>query len=281
MEPLNKNEKAPESSFDEVKESATSVVGGLTEKLRRLDDAMTHENMGASYHIYWNELPEAIQQSANKNHEIDDFFSKKIHKEFAKKFPFMRLGKRVSPIFLAYFIDQYYRERRTIQIDAAKPEILILPTVKDYWLKVESGAVKKEIEGKQIELDQLNANSIAAKSKLDTINAELSDALQKQEEINSNKGFFNRRVADEELGAVEEQISTLKAEQSKWQPYLKANDQDQAQQTTIVNEMNKMRLKEAVALKELRLIKKHFGSLQEMETQFTTFIAEFLGEEGK
>lgn len=269
----------PKAGFSEAKESASSVLGGLTDKLQRLEQAMAQEDMGTVYQVYWHELPEALQISTNKNHEIDDYLTKKIQQEFGKRFPFMILGERVSPIFLAYQVGEYYHERRTVQIDASQPTIQILPAVKDHWQKVEAGAVKIQLKKMQTEIDKTDVKLIAAKSQLEEIEKRLADAIIEKDELEHNKGFLNRKKVDEEISAVEVKIQQIAEEKKQWQPYAKSSTASNAQKQELQAEMAEIRLKEAIALKELRLIKKNFGSIAEMEKQFADFLVDFLGKE--
>lgn len=276
MTETQKEQAATEHSFANVKESASGVLGGLMNQIKRLEDAMKAEDMGQVYQIYWKELPESIQQSSNANHEIDNFLTSKIDREFTGTFPFMELREQVSPILLNYQISSYYHDRTIIQIDASQPTILVLPEIKKQWEQAEAGYYNNQINALQDQVDDVSAKIIVAKTEVTALDRKIQEVSARKAELEETKTFRNRRKVEEDLAGLDEILQQITREKDEWLPYL-----NQATTTNIGNaEVEKQRkvlaLEQAIALKELRLIKKYFGSVKKMEQSLQQFTQDFL-----
>ncbi|MGM0239660.1 hypothetical protein [Enterococcus sp. AZ103] len=266
----------PDSSFDTVKESASDVLGGLMSKIQRLEKAMDEEDMGAVYQIYWQELPVSIQQSSNANHEIDNFLTSKIDREFIKTFPFMILRKKVSPVLMDYQISSYYRDRTVIEIDATQPEITVLPEIKQQWEQVETGFYENEIKRLQNKEDDFEAKKILATTEIKKLENLIDQINDEKEELEASKTFRNRKKIEEDLLDLDDKYDDLQAEIKKWQPYL-TNENHSVNPTNELNQQIKaLMLEQAIAIKELRLIKKYFNDVKNMEEQLQIFNQNFL-----
>ncbi|MBV7390245.1 hypothetical protein KUA55_06095 [Enterococcus sp. ALS3] len=266
----------PDSSFDTVKESASDVLGGLMSKIQRLEKAMDEEDMGAVYQIYWQELPVSIQQSSNANHEIDNFLTSKIDREFIKTFPFMILRKKVSPVLMDYQISSYYHDRTVIEIDATQPEITVLPEIKQQWEQVETGFYENEIKRLQNKEDDFEAKKILATTEIKKLENLIDQINDEKEELEASKTFRNRKKIEEDLLDLDDKYDDLQAEIKKWQPYL-TNENHSVNPTNELNQQIKaLMLEQAIAIKELRLIKKYFNDVKNMEEQLQTFNQNFL-----
>ncbi|MGM0212833.1 hypothetical protein [Enterococcus sp. AZ109] len=274
-------ENQPKTSFDSVKESASVVLGDLMSQLQRLEKAMEEEDMGTVYQIYWKELPVAIQQSSNANHEMDNYFTSKLDREFLRMFPFMQLRQQATPVLLDYQLGSYYRDRTVIQLDATQPALLLLPTVKKQWEKAEKGIYREEIEALQAQEDDFDAKIIAASSEIEDIDKQIKQLEHDKEELKETKGLLNRKKVDEEIDQLNEKISALKQERKKWLPYFSGEMTRESQKEELAQQKKALALEQAIALKELRIINKRFGSLETMEKQLQQFIQVFLNKEGK
>ncbi|GCF95870.1 hypothetical protein NRIC_37610 [Enterococcus florum] len=268
--------QAPETSFDSVKESASNVLGDLMSQLQRLEQAMEQEDMGAVYQIYWKELPASIQQSSNANHEIDNYLTSKLDRELLKRFPFMRLNDQLSPILLNYQLGSYYRDRAVLQIDATQPSLTILPEILAQWKKVEAGDYKKEIASFLTKEDELDAKAIAARSEIQKIDEQIREQSRAKRELEETKGLLNRKKIEEEIEELDKKINAFKAEREKWTPYVGNDISRDSEKINLDRQKKSLELEQAIALKELRIIKKRFGSLAEMEKQLKQFIQDFL-----
>lgn len=274
-------EKQPETSFDSVKESASVVLGDLMSQLQRLEEAMEREDMGSVYQIYWNELPVAIQQSSNKNHEMDNYFTSKLDREFLRMYPFMQLREQVTPVLLDYQLGSYYRDRAVIQLDATQPSVMILPEVKEQWQKTEKGTYREEIETLQEQENDFDAKTIAARSEIEELELQIQQQEHQKAELEESKGLLNRKKIDDEIDQLNRKILALQEEHRKWLPFVGNQVSRESQKIELAQRKKALALEQAIALKELRIIKKRFGSLDEMEKQLQQFVQVFLNKEDK
>lgn len=274
--PSKKEEIQTETSFDSVKESASDVLGGLLGKIRRLEAAMKAENMGDVYQIYWQELPASIQQSSNTNHEMDNFLTSKLDQELQKTFPFMIMREVISPILMNYQIGSYYRDRAVLQVDATQPTIEILPDIREQWEKVVNGDYKKQLLELENQQDDFDAKTIAARSELQKINDEIAQQEKQKAELEETKSFMNRKKVEEEIDVINRKLKELTQQQSQWAPFASDQLSGESQKIELANKIDSLALEQAIALKELRLIKKRFGGLEEMDAALEKFIKDFL-----
>lgn len=274
--PSKKEEIQTETSFDSVKESASDVLGGLLGKIRRLEAAMKAEHMGDVYQIYWQELPASIQQSSNTNHEMDNFLTSKLDQELQKTFPFMIMREVISPILMNYQIGSYYRDRAVLQVDATQPTIEILPDIREQWEKVVNGDYKKQLLELENQQDDFDAKTIAARSELQKINDEIAQQEKQKAELEETKSFMNRKKVEEEIDIINRKLKELTQQQSQWTPFASDQLSGESQKIELANKIDSLALEQAIALKELRLIKKRFGGLEEMDAALEKFIKDFL-----
>lgn len=274
--PEKQEELQTETSFDSVKESASDVLGGLMGQIRRLEEAMKAERMGDVYQIYWNELPASIQQSSNANHEIDNFLTSKLDQEIQRTFPFMIMRDVVSPILINYQIGSYYRDRAVLQVDATQPTIKILPEIREQWEKAEKGGYKEQLSELQNQQDDFDAKTIAAQSELRELNGKIAHQEKLKAELEETKSFMNRKKVEDEIEVINEKLSELKKQRSQWTPFVGDQLSGESQKIELANRINNLSLEQAIALKELRLIKKRFGGLEEMDAALEIFIKDFL-----
>lgn len=276
--PEKQEELQTETSFDSVKESASDVLGGLMGQIRRLEEAMKLEHMGDVYQIYWNELPASIQQSSNANHEIDNFLTSKLDQEIQRTFPFMIMCDVVSPILMNYQIGSYYRERAVLQVDATQPTIKILPEIRDQWEKVMKGEYKEQLSELENQQDDFDAKTIAAQSELRELNGKIAHQEKLKAELEETKSFMNRKKIEEEIEVIDDKLRELKQQRSQWTPFVGDQLSGESQKIELANRIASLSLEQAIALKELRLIKKRFGGLEEMDAALEIFIKDFLNK---
>ncbi|WP_270364301.1 hypothetical protein [Enterococcus malodoratus] len=276
--PEKQEELQTETSFDSVKESASDVLGGLMGQIKRLEEAMKLEHMGDVYQIYWNELPASIQQSSNANHEIDNFLTSKLDQEIQRTFPFMIMCDVVSPILMNYQIGSYYRERAVLQVDATQPTIKILPEISDQWEKVMKGEYKEQLSELENQQDDFDAKTIAAQSELRELNGKIAHQEKLKAELEETKSFMNRKKIEEEIEVIDDKLRELKQQRSQWTPFVGDQLSGESQKIELANRIASLSLEQAIALKELRLIKKRFGGLEEMDAALEIFIKDFLNK---
>ncbi|MGP5428022.1 hypothetical protein ACTXNW_01040 [Enterococcus malodoratus] len=276
--PEKQEELQTETSFDSVKESASDVLGGLMGQIKRLEEAMKLEHMGDVYQIYWNELPASIQQSSNANHEIDNFLTSKLDQEIQRTFPFMIMCDVVSPILMNYQIGSYYRERAVLQVDATQPTIKILPEIRDQWEKVMKGEYKEQLSELENQQDDFDAKTIAAQSELRELNGKIAHQENLKAELEETKSFMNRKKIEEEIEVIDDKLRELKQQRSQWTPFVGDQLSGESQKIELANRIASLSLEQAIALKELRLIKKRFGGLEEMDAALEIFIKDFLNK---
>ena len=274
--PEKQEELQTETSFDSVKESASDVLGGLMGQIKRLEEAMKEERMGDVYQIYWNELPASIQQSSNANHEIDNFLTSKLDQEIQRAFPFMIMRDVVSPILINYQIGSYYRDRSVLQVDATQPTIKILPEIREQWEKVMNGEYKEQLLKLQNQQDDFDAKTIAAQSELREINGKIAHQEKLKAELEETKSFMNRKKIEEEIEVIDDKLKELKRQRSEWTPFVGDQLSGESQKIALENKIARIDLEQAIALKEVRLIKKRFGGLEEMDVALEIFIKDFL-----
>lgn len=274
--PEKQEELHTETSFDSVKESASDVLGGLMGQIKRLEEAMKEERMGDVYQIYWNELPASIQQSSNANHEIDNFLTSKLDQEIQRTFPFMIMRDIISPILINYQIGSYYRERSVLQVDATQPTIKILPEIRDQWERVIKGEYKEKLSELQDQQDNFDAKTIAAQSELREINGKIAHQEKLKADLEETKTFMNRKKIEEEVEVIDGKLKELKKQRNEWTPFVGDQLSGESQKIALESKIASLELEQAVALKELRLIKKRFGGLEEMDAALEIFIKDFL-----
>ncbi|MBO0456429.1 hypothetical protein JZO77_06710 [Enterococcus hulanensis] len=274
--PEKKEELQTETSFDSVKESASGVLGGLMGQIRRLEEAMKAERMGDVYQIYWNELPASIQQSSNANHEIDNFLTSKLDQEIQRTFPFMIMRDVVSPILINYQIGSYYRDRAVLQVDATQPTIKILPEIREQWEKAMKDGYKKQLAELQNQQDDFDAKTIAAQSELRELNGKIAHQEKLKADLEETKSFMNRKKIEEEIEVIDDKLKELKQQRSQWTPFVGDQLSGESQKIELANRIANLSLEQAIAIKELRLIKKRFGGLEEMDAALEIFIKDFL-----
>lgn len=274
--PEKQEELQTETSFDSVKESASDVLGGLMGQIRRLEEAMKAERMGDVYQIYWNELPASIQQSSNANHEIDNFLTSKLDQEIQRTFPFMIMRDVVSPILINYQIGSYYRDRAVLQVDATQPTIKILPEIREQWEKALKDGYKEQLAELQNQQDDFDAKTIAAQSELRELNGKIAHQEKLKAELEETKSFMNRKKVEEEIEVIDSKLKELKQQRSQWTPFVGDQLSGESQKIELANRIASLSLEQAIATKELRLINKRFGGLEEMDTALEIFIKDFL-----
>ena len=274
--PEKKEELQTETSFDSVKESASGVLGGLMGQIRRLEEAMKAERMGDVYQIYWNELPASIQQSSNANHEIDNFLTSKLDQEIQRTFPFMIMRAVVSPILINYQIGSYYRDRAVLQVDATQPTIKILPEIREQWEKAMKDGYKEQLAELQNQQDDFDAKTIAAQSELRELNGKIAHQEKLKADLEETKSFMNRKKIEEEIEVIDDKLKELKQQRSQWTPFVGDQLSGESQKIELANRIANLSLEQAIAIKELRLIKKRFGGLEEMDAALEIFIKDFL-----
>ena len=274
--PEKKEELQTETSFDSVKESASGVLGGLMGQIRRLEEAMKAERMGDVYQIYWNELPASIQQSSNANHEIDNFLTSKLDQEIQRTFPFMIMRDVVSPILINYQIGSYYRDRAVLQVDATQPTIKILPEIREQWEKAMKDGYKEQLAELQNQQDDFDAKTIAAQSELRELNGKIAHQEKLKADLEETKSFMNRKKIEEEIEVIDDKLKELKQQRSQWTPFVGDQLSGESQKIELANRIANLSLEQAIAIKELRLIKKRFGGLEEMDATLEIFIKDFL-----
>ncbi|MDT2755008.1 hypothetical protein P7H46_08685 [Enterococcus pseudoavium] len=279
--PEKQEEIQTEASLDSVKESASDVLGGLMGQLKRLEEAMKAEHMGDVYQIYWNELPASIQQSSNANHEIDNFLTSKLDTEIQKTFPFMIMCEVVSPVLLNFQLGSYYRERTVIQVDATQPTIKILPEIREQWEKALKGGYKEQLSALQDQQDNFDAKTIAAQSELREIDGQMKHQEKLKANLEETKTFMNRKKIEEEIEGIDQKIQELKQQRNQWTPFIGDQLSGESQKIELANKIASLSLEQAIALKELRLINKRFGGLEEMDAALDQFIKDFLNKEGE
>jgi len=274
--PEKKEELQADTSFDSVKESASGVLGGLMGQIRRLEEAMKAERMGDVYQIYWNELPASIQQSSNANHEIDNFLTSKLDQEIQRTFPFMIMRDVVSPVLINYQIGSYYRDRAVLQVDATQPTIKILPEIREQWEKAMKNGYKEQLEELQNQQDDFDAKTIAAQSELRELNGKIAHQEKLKADLEETKSFMNRKKVEEEIEVIDTKLKELKQQRSQWTPFVGDQLSGESQKIELANRIANLSLEQAIAIKELRLIKKRFGGLEEMDAALEIFIKDFL-----
>lgn len=267
-------------SFSEIKEVASKNIGQMLHDLQDFEVAIKEERIPDIYRIYNGRLHDELKKTSNANHEIDKLLTKKIHDSFMSTFPFMEHHEKVSATLNYYRIGDYYRQRATVGIDASVPEIFIIPKIDNEWeafVTDHEGSLKK-IEQ---EMDQLTANTIMAKTQIEQLDEQIKELKQKEKAIENAKGFFNRGKTDEELEILVKQREDLENQRVKWLPYIEKKEQTAQQKATLESKYQQVRLNRALITKEFRQIKRYFGSLEDLQEQLQTFLANYLDKGGK
>ena len=171
----------------------------------------------------------------------------------------------VSPILINYQIGSYYRDRSVLQVDATQPTIKILPEIREQWEKVMNGEYKEQL----LQLQN-------AQSELREINGKIAHQEKLKAELEETKSFMNRKKIEEEIEVIDDKLKELKRQRSEWTPFVGDQLSGESQKIALENKIARIELEQAIALKELRLIKKRFGGLEEMDAALEIFIKDFL-----
>lgn len=182
----------------------------------------------------------------------------------------------ISPILINYQIGSYYRERSVLQVDATQPTIKILPEIRDQWERVMKGEYKEKLLELQDQQDNFDAKTIAAQSELREINGKIAHQEKLKAELEETKTFMNRKKIEEEVEVIDGKLKELKKQRSEWTPFVGDQLSGESQKIALESKIASLELEQAVALKELRLIKKRFGGLEEMDAALEIFIKDFL-----
>ena len=274
MEQIEQSNGAME--FEDVKEQAVKHVTTIVDELKAFKIAIEQENIAAIYQIYKGRLYRELKEIANEEHEIDNLLAKKIHDAFTQRYPFIVFNKKHSATDMVHQIGSYYHERPTILINVALPKISIVPTVRLEWERpsVEWSRGLKDIEQ---EMDCLTANVMLAKAEIKRINQEILQAENQKKLLeHKTKGFF-LKAKSEEVKAIDTVIQQLKVEQEKWLPFVE-DETNRQRKAELMVKYQAMKLKTARIQKELRLIHKHFGSLENLLSELEAFLRNFLHE---
>lgn len=182
----------------------------------------------------------------------------------------------ISPILINYQIGSYYRERSVLQVDATQPTIKILPEIRDQWERVIKGEYKEKLSELQDQQDNFDAKTIAAQSELREINGKIAHQEKLKAELEETKTFMNRKKIEEEVEVIDGKLKELKKQRNEWTPFVGDQLSGESQKIALESKIASLELEQAVALKELRLIKKRFGGLEEMDAALEIFIKDFL-----
>ena len=273
-------EKVQDLSFDDIKRVAADNISALLKDLKDFETAIKQENIQDIYRIYNGRLNKELRQNSNQNHEIDELLASKIHESLINVFPFMHQTKKEDATIFYYQIDQYYRQRPTVYLDSSIPELYILPNVLEEWRNPQTTS-KEEIAALEVKMDEIEAKKINAKIAIDQLDAKLHELKTEQNNIEQNKGFFNRGKVDEDLEAIHIKQKQLQEQRLKWLPYLTTdNSQVHLEKEALLREYEDKRLQRAIITKELRLINKHFGSVEQMVEKLEAFLVGYLAGEG-
>lgn len=273
-------EKVQDLSFDDIKRVAADNISALLKDLQDFETAIKEENIQDIYRIYNGRLNKELRQNSNRNHEIDELLASKIDESLINVFPFMHQTKKEDATIFYYQIDQYYRQRPTVYLDSSIPELYILPNVLEEWRNPQTTS-KEEIAALEVKMDEIEAKKINAKIAIDQLDAKLHELKTEQNNIEQNKGFFNRGKVDEDLEAIHIKQKQLQEQRLKWLPYLTTdNSQVHLEKEALLREYEDKRLQRAIITKELRLINKHFGSVEQMVEKLEAFLVGYLAGEG-
>src|SRR5699024_1225414 len=264
-----------EANFNEIKEVASKNIGSMLRDLQDFEEAIKNEDVAAIYRIYKGKLHKELKETSNKNHEIDELLAKKLQDRFLETFPFMKHTKKLSPTMHYYTIDTYYRERPTIAIDASIPEIFVLPQVDQKWHEFQDEQ-SSQLGVIEQQMDELEAKKITAKTEIEKIDQKIQVIQEKKKTAEESKGLFNRSKADEEVDEFNQQLEALQTERKEWQPFLNKTDAIDQKKNQLMEQYQAIRLNRALVIKEMRLVDKHFGSLDKMNEQLQTFLQDFL-----
>ncbi|SAM79397.1 hypothetical protein DTPHA_1406306 [Enterococcus faecium] len=128
----------------------------------------------------------------------------------------------------------------------------------------------------QNQQDDFDAKTIAAQSELRELNGKIAHQEKLKAELEETKSFMNRKKVEDEIEVIDEKLSELKKQRSQWTPFVGDQLSGESQKIELANRINNLSLEQAIALKELRLIKKRFGGLEEMDAALEIFIKDFL-----
>lgn len=263
------------TSFNEIKAVASKNISSLLKDLQDFETAIREENIQDIYRIYNGRLHKELKGTSNQNHEIDELLSRKFHESLIKTYPFMKQVQKESATIYYYQIDQYYRERPTIFMDASVPEIYVLPEVQEEWENPPL-SIEDDLHALEEEMDRIEAKKINASIAIAQIDEKLQLLKNERLHIENNKGFFNRGKIDEDLESIQEKQNTLNREKEKWLPYLTGDAKINQEKEQLMVEYESKRLKRALIEKELRLIQEHFGSYEALEEQLQHFLINYL-----
>lgn len=263
------------SNFDEIKELASKNIGSMLRDLQDFEEAIKNEDVSEIYRIYKGRLHKELKETSNKNHEIDELLAQKIQDRFLATFPFMVHDQKISPTMHYYTIGQYYRKRPTIGIDSSRPEVFILPQVDQEWEAYDKDP-NSQLAAIEQQMDQLDAKSITAKSEIETLDQQIAIVNDKKKTAEDAKGLFNRGKADEEMEELNKQIKILQNQRDELQRFVGNTASVDRQKNDLMEQYHQVRLNRAVITKEMRLIKKEFGSLAQMNEAIQSFLKDFV-----
>ncbi|KAF1305997.1 viral A-type inclusion protein [Enterococcus saccharolyticus] len=266
------------ANFEEIKEVASKNIGSMLKDLHAFEEAIEKEDIPEIYRIYKGRLHKELKETSNQNHEIDELLSKKLHDNFVAAFPFMQHVEKISHTIHYYKISSYYRERITIGFDASIPEIFVLPQIDEEWHHFQPDN-REALDAIEKEIDNLDANFIAAEMELAAVQKELKEIENQKAAIHNNKSFFNRTKIEEDLESIEKKEIELKKKRDKWLPFIENKEQTNRQKDQLMQSYQETRLKRAVVAKEFRLINKYFGSIESMGQQLNDFLKTYLAPE--
>ena len=272
-ETINQNEE--ETSFDDIKEKASTNLSQLLGALQAFEKAVREENIPEIYQLYNSELTDELKKSSNENHEIDQLLMRKIHDRFIQEFPFMELVETISPTMSYYKIGSYYHERPTIGIDASLPEIFVLPKIDEEW----GFYTTHQPNDFSKEINELDAKVITAKAEIERLDESLKEINQKITSLDDNKGFLNRKKIEEEIQDLDKQKQILSNEKLGWLPYIEEPEKIQKQKETLLKEAKSDQLRAAIVEKEQRQIKYFFGGKDGFSKAIHQFLMTYLGSE--
>lgn len=188
-ETVDMDKHTDESSFDDIKQKASTNLSQLLGDLQAFEQAVREENIPEIYRLYNSHLNDELKRSSNENHEIDQLLMRKIQDRFLQQFPFMELVDEMSPTLSYYKIGTYYHERPTIAIDASLPEIFVLPQIDAEWEQYSQG----EVVDYSHELNELDAKVITAQTEIERLDEEIGTYNKKIAALEESKGFLNRK----------------------------------------------------------------------------------------
>lgn len=274
-ETVDMDKHTDESSFDDIKQKASTNLSQLLGDLQAFEQAVREENIPEIYRLYNSHLNDELKRSSNENHEIDQLLMRKIQDRFLQQFPFMELVDEMSPTLSYYKIGTYYHERPTIAIDASLPEIFVLPQIDAEWEQYSQG----EVVDYSHELNELDAKVITAQTEIERLDEEIGTYNKKIAALEESKGFLNRKKIDEEIEALAKEKQVYENEKLGWLPYIDEPAKIQKQKEAMMRQAKADQLKAAIVQKEQRQIARYFGGRENFGPAIHQFLMSYLGSE--